>query len=100
MEIRYNSCPKCGGDVQSDLACHTWPREVEGGRIQWMACMPCDSATRWACISHSDEYCWEDCWSDGFHDGCGWRWTDGLNPGNPRAEENEKNRPDWSKDEG
>lgn len=67
-----NTCPKCGGRVRWDYDCHTYQ---SNGR--WMSCLPCDSAISYTCAS------------------CDWHFIHGLNPGNPRTEENEKNRPDW-----
>lgn len=72
-------CPDCGGPVQWDLTCHTWPGA--GGR--WMSCLPCDSAVRYDCMAGEDEV------------GCGWSYTHGLNPRNPRAAANEAKRPAW-----
>lgn len=88
------ACPKCGGPVHSYWTCHTWPRTQEDGTQRWMSCLPCDSAVRYYCIAHSDE-CQSDCWDYEDHVGCGWDWTKGLNPNNPRAEENEANNPHW-----
>lgn len=78
-------CPGCGGPVEPSFTCHTWPRRRDDGSEQWMSCLPCDSAVDW------------DCWpTDADDDGCGWSWTDGLNPRNPRAEANEAKRPTWA----
>jgi len=70
-------CPKCGGKVYRDYACHTYPSQQDGGKI-WLACWGCASAVRYACDSE-----------------CGWFYTNGLNPRSPRAAANEANRPDW-----
>lgn len=70
------SCPDCGAPVAWWWACHTWGGDADGKG--WMACMECNSAIRYTC----DE-------------GCGWSYTHGLNPRNPRSVENEKSRPAW-----
>lgn len=85
-------CPGCGGEVVYELTCHTYSRTRDDGTIQWMSCLPCDSATRYECSNR-----WEDDVFDPETDeyikvGCDWNWTYGLNSGNPRAEENERNR--------
>lgn len=92
------NCPRCGGPVESDFACHTWPRTRDDGTQQWMACMPCDSATRWSCVEWTEED-EADKWmikGEDIGSGCGWSWTQGLNPGNPRSEENDLNEPEWA----
>lgn len=71
-------CPVCGSPVVWDYTCHTYQ---QGGR--WMACLPCDSAIVYSCAG------------DPNGEGCGWSFDHGLNPGNPRAEANEKRRPPW-----
>jgi hypothetical protein len=76
-------CPRCGGPVDSYPTCHTWPQSRPGRSPQWMACLPCDSATEWICDSDPDE------------DDCYWSYTEDLNPGNPKAAANELNRPSW-----
>ena len=120
------ACPECGGPVDSYLTCHTYSRrespcysstpghtfkwnfdlgvewcltcdkEVEYTKTTWMSCMPCDSATKYYCIGHSDEHCSPRCWEYEDHDGCGWDWTKGLNPGNPRSAENDLKDPHWN----
>lgn len=70
-------CPDCGGKVRYGLTCHTWGGNADG--TGWRACLPCDSAY--------DLYC-ED-------DDCGWSYTWGLNPRNPRSVDNERRRPPW-----
>lgn len=67
-------CPKCGSsEVTSSPTCNTWR-----GSYGWMTCSPsCGDATDWDC------------------EACGWSYTEGLNPQNPRAAANEANRPDW-----
>jgi hypothetical protein len=80
------SCPRCGGKVYYDLACHTYPQRLPDGSERFMACMPCDSAIAYGCDGHGDRD--ED-------EGCGWDYTHGLNPRNPRAAANEENRPPW-----
>lgn len=74
-------CPRCGGKVHRQFACHTYPRRDDNGKESWMACLPCDSAVLYACDQPPKE--------------CGWSYTNGLNPRNPRAAANEANRPDW-----
>lgn len=96
IDNEHRTCPWCGSDVVVDLGCHTWPRKVtrEDGSTfeQFMSCMPCDSATVWSC---------ETFWmieGDEELQGrtpCNWSWTDGLNPRNPRAEENDERNPHW-----
>jgi hypothetical protein len=92
------SCPECGGDVEADLGCHTWPRNIQraDGSFfeQWMSCMPCDSATIWSCETR-----WMDEDELGDRVPCDWTWTEGLNPGNPRYAENETRNPGWYPDE-
>lgn len=73
------ACPKCGAEVIYDLTCHTYGH---GGRFY--ACMPCDSAIEYICVRELDDA-----------GECGWRYTHGLNPANPRAAENERHRPPW-----
>ena len=68
------TCPRCGGPVSTSPTCHTYE---QFGR--WMACARCDSAVEWSC----DDY------------DCGWDFTQGLNPRNPRAAANEAQRPPW-----
>lgn len=75
-------CPECGAAVYYDLTCHTWPKRRDDGSEQWMSCLPCDSATEYVCTSVD----------------CRWRYTLGLNPGNPRSAENEAGRPPWMDD--
>lgn len=93
-------CPRCNGPVVSNLTCHTWPKNYGTPEERWMSCLPCDSAVRWHCVAwqQEDYQAQDDGWM--FEDdegvGCGWSWTDGLNPGNPRAAENALNKPDWS----
>lgn len=91
-------CPECGGEVEWDFTCHTYPGTWQG-KETWMSCMPCDSATLYSCVAHNEERCWEDCDEYGMHEGCGWRWTWGLNKGNPRYQENEKKNPLWGEKE-
>jgi hypothetical protein len=91
------TCPECQGKVESDLTCHTWPRNLDDGTKQWMACIPCDSATRWNCVAIQPEDIADE-WYDPEEDegsGCGWSWTEGLNPQNPRAEANDTKNPKW-----
>jgi hypothetical protein len=91
-------CPECGGIVKWDYACHTYPSDRDG-KVTWMACMPCDSATRYVCQAHNEERCDSDCMEWDEHEGCGWTWTWGLNPNNPRAADNETRNPRWGEDE-
>lgn len=96
--MKEGKCPDCKGPVSSDLTCHTWPRALEDGTEQWMSCMPCDSATLYYCIAWQPED-FDDEWMIEGEDegsGCGWRWTMGLNPRNPRSAQNDKRRPNWS----
>lgn len=111
MDPSKRVCPECAGPVEADLGCHTWPRNVtrqegtdEDGNPryvqveQYMACMPCDSATIWSCETR---------WMDGDElralgkklgrkvSVCEWSWTEDLNPGNPRYAENETRNPHW-----
>ena len=72
-------CPECGARVVYDLTCHTY-----GQGDRFYACMPCDSAVEYICARDLDD--------DGE---CGWRYTHGLNPRNPRAAANEEARPPW-----
>lgn len=116
-------CPECGGKIKWDFACHTYPQtsfvcsnkesqnhevkwndgnpwclscDVESiSKVTWMACMPCDSATRYVCVAHDNNRCFSDCGEYNEHEGCGWTWTWGLNPGNPRAADNETRNPNW-----
>jgi hypothetical protein len=88
------NCPDCGGQVRSALTCHTYPGTWKG-KETWLSCMPCDSATWWFCEAHNEERCFSDCYEYDDHEGCGWSWTEGLNPRNPRAEKNEKKNPHW-----
>lgn len=74
-----NRCPRCGGPVDYTLTCHTWPQTVDG-RTTWMSCHPCDSAIGWYCLD----------------DDCAWEWTQGLNPRNPRAADNDEMEPAWA----
>jgi hypothetical protein len=77
-------CPECGAEVVYDLTCHTYSVKRDNGTEAWVACMPCDSAVGYICVRELDD--------DGE---CGWRYTHGLNPRNPRAAENEQRRPSW-----
>lgn len=76
-------CPRCAGyDIYADTTCHTWPGGTRpDGTVTWMACQGCGSAMRYACF------------------GCGWSYTHGLNPGNPRATAKAEARPAWITDE-
>lgn len=76
-----HACPKCGGRVFRQFACHTYPRRNDDGKETWMSCLPCDSAVLYACDKPPTE--------------CGWKYTNGLNPRSPRTGANEANRPDW-----
>lgn len=90
-------CPECKGKVEWDFACHTYP-QTRDGKVTWMACLPCDSATRYSCVAHNEERCDSDCEEYGYHEGCGWTWTNGLNSNNPRAIDNELRNPRWYED--
>jgi hypothetical protein len=83
-ETQQPSCPECGGPVEASPTCHTWPQTFDG-KTTWMVCLPCDSATAWDCDADVN---------DGM--GCGWSWTQGLNPRNPRAADNDAKRPSWA----
>lgn len=72
-----HECPECGSDVYRRSACQTFPSQREGGPLTWMACLDCDSAVRYACGR------------------CGWSYTNGLNPRNPRSAANEAKKPGW-----
>lgn len=71
-------CPKCPGTATVYLifSCHTWPNS----RGQWMSCLN-------GCSSAGVLYC--------SNEDCDWDYTWGLNPRNPQAADNEKNRPLW-----
>lgn len=73
-------CPECGSKVYWDYACHTWPRDYDGTHVVFMACIPCDTARRYICLD------------------CGWSYTHGLNPKNPRFNTEQKRKPDWIDD--
>jgi hypothetical protein len=79
-------CPECGGTVRFDLTCHTyaWSDDGTGGK----ACMSCDSAWLFICARPDPD-------GDLLEDGCGWSYTWGLNPRNPRAAGNASRRPPW-----
>lgn len=83
------NCPNCAGKVASDLTCHTY-----GQNGRFYSCMPCDSATYWWCVAHTDR-CFSDCMDYDEHEGCGWSWTQGLNPDNPRSVANNEKKPEW-----
>lgn len=68
-------CPECGSRVRWMDTCHTWP----GPEGSWMSCMGCGSASHYYCDS----------------DDCDWTYDHGLNPRNPRSEENEAKKPAW-----
>lgn len=87
-------CPECRGKVEWDFDCHTYPQERDG-RVTWMACMPCDSAVRYVCMAHNEKRCDRGCYEYGYHDGCGWSWTKGLNQSNPGSADNELKNPHW-----
>lgn len=88
-------CPECNGEVEYDLACHTYLSTWQG-KETWMACMPCDSATEYICSAHNEDRCDSDCYEYEYHDGCGWRWTKNLNKSNPRSVDNETKNPHWN----
>ena len=71
----YEKCPRCESTlIRVGNSCHTY--EQNG---KWVSCMNCGSA--------GDLYC--------DTEDCHWNYEWGLNPRNPRAEANEKNRPTW-----
>lgn len=77
------SCPGCGHKtVYWDFGCHTYPGRGE----TFMSCMPCDSAIELIC-----GYDFE---NDDTSE-CRWNYVWGLNPKNPRFEEEQKKRPAW-----
>lgn len=80
------ACPECGGKVAYDLTCHTYPTRRDDGTEAWMACLPCDSAIEYVCTGQ---------YNDENPGTCRWEYTHGLNPGNPRAAQNEAQRPAW-----
>ncbi len=73
------ACPRCQSQVIYDYTCHTYPGSIRDGKVQWLACITCDSAHWLSCQNES----------------CDWSYTYGLNPGNPRSEQNEGERPEW-----
>lgn len=77
-DLAKSPCPDCGGVVYWYLTCHTWPNTGPGGRVTYMSCLPCDSATHYSC----------------YH--CDWEYTAGLNPNNPRSAKNEEKRHGWA----
>ena len=77
-DLGYGPCPKCGGKVDYYGSCHTY-----GDESGWFACLGCYTACQFDCASGDDGL------------GCGWSYTWGLNPRNPRAARNEENRPAW-----
>ena len=70
-----HTCPTCAHEIVWDWTCHTWRSGTT-----WVSCLGCDSAVSFRC--NNDDY-------------CPWEYTWGLNPGNPRTEANEANRPAW-----
>lgn len=75
-------CPDCGGPVVYDLGCASFGSDSGG----WLSCMSCDSAIDYTCARSI---------GDGSRGACSWTYTDGLNPGNPRAAGNAGRRPVW-----
>ena len=67
---------ECGQPVLWDYTCHTWS-DCADDTETWMSCINCASAIEFRCA--------EGCWS----------YTWGLNPRNPRVEQNEQHRPTW-----
>jgi hypothetical protein len=78
-DLHPPACPECGGPVVYGLTCHTY-RMGE----RWYSCLPCDSAVEYICANQYDDI-----------GDCDWRYTHGLNPGNPRTAKNEEFRPPW-----
>jgi hypothetical protein len=74
-------CPKCGDEVCIEFTCHTYET---GGT--WWACQGCGSAHNLFCTA----FLRDDVVSE-----CRWSYTIGLNPKNPRALDNEIQRPAW-----
>lgn len=62
--------------------CHTY----RGPNDTWWSCQGCYSAIEYFCVGTND---------DEIDDDCGWSYTHGLNPGNPRAAENARHCPPW-----
>lgn len=75
-------CPECGGLIRVSLTCHTYP---QNGR--WVSCLPCASAYLLECWGTNVNL------DDPDDEGCGWSYTWGLNPRNPRSLKNEEFRP-------
>jgi len=73
-------CPSCGCPVKASYACHTY-----GSGDKFYACLPCDSAMDFECVGDA-RY---------GEPPCGWGYTWGLNPANPRSAGNEVYRPKW-----
>jgi len=76
-------CPDCGGRLQWSWTCQTYCTDGV-----WWACQGCDSALELACV----EWLREDRVSPSA---CQWHYCYGLNPDNPRANENAIYRPEW-----
>lgn len=77
IETIQKPCPSCTAPFVSrdPTACHTWRSK----RDVWVSCTKCDSAVLYSCP-------------------CGWTFLNGMNPKNPRTDQNERNRPDWMPD--
>lgn len=84
-EIDKLHCPNCSKKVSGIDVCHTYGSNEEG----WFGCMGCWSAFEYYCTGIED---------DDNDDGCGWEYTWGLNPENPRAIKNilPVNKPEWA----
>lgn len=83
FEIAHR-CPECGGPVEHTGTCHTygWKEDGSGG----LACIGCWSAIRLYCVYD---------YGPDEDRGCGWEYTWGLNPKNPRSKDNNLCRPSW-----
>jgi hypothetical protein len=86
QDLIAEPCPECGGRVRYWLTCHTWGGKPDG--TGWMHCLPCDTAWDLICSLPDED-------GDFLVDGCGWSYTWGLNPRNPRSVRNEECRPPW-----
>ena len=82
-------CPNCAGPIAYEYTCHTY-----GAGTKWYSCLPCDSAIEYSCVRDMAPNP-ADPDHENDHDGCGWDFTHGLNPGNPRSPANEAKRPSW-----
>lgn len=84
FEITHR-CPECDGPVSHIGTCQTYGWDDEGNRGR--SCVGCWSAILLYCVREYDQ--------DEDHIGCGWEYTWGLNPRNPRSKDNNLCRPSW-----